>query len=168
MFNILFLIRKECLKNSISCSAQWPISCIWQYPWVNYTCMLFNLEKRPKNIPSSDHRYSLARFISHFKVRWWFFSILKPTRYTISEIYFISGTTLHVSDSLSVHHQESSDCTHSNRYMLYRSCGCLLAGTRCSISFPLASSHRTCMTYTWCCMCGLRLMMMDGETVRNM
>ena len=33
-----------------------------------------------------------------------------------------------------------------------------------SISFPLASSHITCMTYTWCCMYSLRLLMMDGET----
>ena len=31
-----------------------------------------------------------------------------------------------------------------------------------------ASSHKTFMTYTWCCMYSLRLMMMDGETVRNM
>jgi hypothetical protein len=37
---------------------------------------------------------------------------------------------------------------------------CLLAGT-------LASSHRTCMTYTCCCMYSLRLLMMEGETVRN-
>ena len=32
----------------------------------------------------------------------------------------------------------------------------------------LASSHRTCMTYIWCSMYILRLLMMDGETVRNM
>jgi len=32
----------------------------------------------------------------------------------------------------------------------------------------LVSSHRTCMTYTWCCMYSLRLLMMDGEMVRNM
>ena len=31
-----------------------------------------------------------------------------------------------------------------------------------SISFPLASSHRTCMV--WCCMYSLRLPMMDGKT----
>jgi len=29
------------------------------------------------------------------------------------------------------------------------------------------SSHRTYMTYTWCCMYSLRLLMVDGETVRN-
>jgi hypothetical protein len=48
-------------------------------------------------------------------------------------------------------------CKYSIRYMSYRFCGCLLA-----------SSHSTCMTYTWCCMYSLRLLMMDGETVRNM
>ena len=34
-------------------------------------------------------------------------SIVKPTRCTISQIYFIWNNTLHVSDGLSVHHQES-------------------------------------------------------------
>jgi hypothetical protein len=37
----------------------------------------------------------------------------------------------------------------------------LASGT---ISVPLASSHRTCMTYTWCCMYCLRFLMMDGKT----
>ena len=37
-----------------------------------------------------------------------------------------------------------------------------------SISFPLASSHRICMTYNWCCMYSLSLPMVDGETVRKM
>jgi len=46
------------------------------------------------------------------------------------------------------------DCTYI-RHMSYRFCGCLLA-----------SSHRTCMT--WCCVYSLHLLMMDGETVRNM
>ena len=35
-------------------------------------------------------------------------SIVKPTRCTISQIYFIlEKKTLHISDGLSVHHQES-------------------------------------------------------------
>ena len=58
----------------------------------------------------------------------------------ISNLFYF-GTTLyeaHVSDGLSVHHQ---DCTYRIRYMSYRFCGCLLA-----------SSHRTCMTHIWCCM----------------
>jgi len=32
----------------------------------------------------------------------------------------------------------------------------------------VASSHKTCMTYAWCCMYSLRLLMMDGKTFRNM
>ena len=39
--------------------------------------------------------------------RWEDISIVKPTRCTISQIYFILEDTLHVSDGLSVHHQES-------------------------------------------------------------
>jgi len=58
----------------------------------------------------------------------------------------------------------------SHRNCMTYTCGCglWLAGTRWNISFPLESSHRTCMTYTLCCMYSLRLLMMDGKTVRNM
>jgi len=31
-----------------------------------------------------------------------------------------------------------------------------------------ASSHRICMTCTWCCMYSLRLLMVEGEAVRNL
>ena len=51
--------------------------------------------------------------------------------------------------------------------MSYRLVDCLLAGTRwneSSISCPLASSQLTCMTYTWCCLYSLELLMMDGKT----
>jgi len=41
--------------------------------------------------------------------------------------------------------------------MSYRLVGCLLA-----------SSQLTCMTYTWCCVYSLELLMMEGKTVRNM
>jgi len=62
------------------------------------------------------------------------------------------------------------DRTYGIRYISYRFCGCLLVGTKwnwCSISFLLASNHRTCMTYTWCCMYSLRHLTIDRETVRN-
>ena len=63
--------------------------------------------------------------------------------------------TLHVSDGLSVHHQES-DCTYSVRYMSYRFADCFLVGPRWSfISGPLTSSQRTSMTYTRRCMYSL-------------
>jgi len=51
--------------------------------------------------------------------------------------------TLHVSDGLSVHHQEFQDCTYSNRHLSNRYC-CLLPNS------------------------SLELMMMDGKTARNM
>jgi len=38
----------------------------------------------------------------------------------------------------------------------------------CSISGALASTQLTCMTYTWCCVYSLELLMMNGKTVRNM
>jgi len=77
------------------------------------------------------------------------------------------------------------DCTNNIRYMSYRLVDCLLAGTRWNvvtsldetfhlvmelrfISCLLASGELTCMTYTWCCMYSLELLMMDGKTVRNM
>ena len=41
----------------------------------------------------------------------------------------VISNTPHVSDGLSVHHQESKT-TYSIRYMSYRFCGCLLTGTK--------------------------------------
>jgi hypothetical protein len=52
---------------------------------------------------------------------------------------------------------EVLDCTHSVRCMSDTFCGCLLA-----------SSHRTCMTYTCRCIYSLGLLMTEGKTVRNM
>jgi hypothetical protein len=63
-------------------------------------------------------------------------SIVKPTRCTsFSNLFYFTSGTLHVLDGLSVHHQESKT-VHTD------SADCLLAGTRCSISFPLASSQQ--------------------------
>jgi hypothetical protein len=81
---------------------------------------------------------------------------------------FYFGTTLYMFRMVSLRPSSGvQDCTYSIRCMSYRFFGCLLAGMRwnwlSSISFPLASSYRTCMTYTWCCMYSLRLLMMDGE-----
>jgi hypothetical protein len=41
-------------------------------------------------------------------------------------------------------------------------------GNICHTGSVAASRHRTCLTYTWCCMYSLRLLMIDGKTVRNM
>ena len=37
----------------------------------------------------------------------------------------------------------------------------------CSILCTLACRQRTYMTYTWCCVYSLELLMMDGKTARN-
>ena len=59
----------------------------------------------------------------------------------MSQIYFWNRT-LHVSDSFSVQHQESSivntaTCIYHTGYA-----DCLLAGSGCSILIPLASSQQ--------------------------
>jgi len=60
----------------------------------------------------------------------------------MSQIYFIWSNTLHVSDGLSVHHQEFKTVHTANTttgICETDTADCLLEGTRCSISFPLAS-----------------------------
>jgi hypothetical protein len=73
--------------------------------------------------------------------------------HSISKFILFCNNTLHVSDSLSFHHQESKTIH-------------IASGIR--HTFPLASSQKTCVTYTLCCMYSLRPLMMDGKTVRNM
>ena len=73
------------------------------------------------------------------------------------------SSTLHVSDGLSVHYQESKTVHTASDICQTDSADCVLAGTRCSISFSLARSQQN-LTYSWCCMHSLRLLMMDGKT----
>jgi len=70
------------------------------------------------------------------------------------QIILFWNDTLHVSDGLSVHHQEFKNVHTATAMELS------------SISYPLASS--ICLTYACCCMYSLELLMMDGKTVRNM
>ena len=61
----------------------------------------------------------------------------------ISQIYFIFfSSTLHVSDGPSVHHQESKTVHTASGICHTDPADYLLAGTRCSISLPLASSQQ--------------------------
>jgi len=96
-------------------------------------------------------------------------SIVKPTRCTMFRVYWISLDMFRTvfpsiirSPRLYIQHQV---------YIIQFS-WLLASGNevelRSSTSFPLASSQLTCMIYTWCCMCSLGLLMMDGKTVRNM
>jgi hypothetical protein len=54
----------------------------------------------------------------------------------------VCSSTLHVSDGLSVHHQEPTIVHTASGVCQTGSGDCLLAGKRCSISFPLASSQQ--------------------------
>jgi hypothetical protein len=82
----------------------------------------------------------------------YFCSKTKAMHQFLKFILFCSST-LHVSDGLSVHHQESKTV----RTASYQtdSADCLLAGTKwncSSISSPLASSQQNLfLTYSWCC-----------------
>jgi len=79
-------------------------------------------------------------------------SIVKPARCTSFSNLFWSDT-LHVSDGLSVHHQEFKT-VHTATGHLSNNVVCLLA-SRQQYLFG-------------CCMYSLELLMMDGKTVRNM
>jgi len=56
-------------------------------------------------------------------------------------ILFCSNT-LHVSDGLSVHHQESKTVHTASDISQIDSAHCLLVGTKWNISFPLASNQQ--------------------------
>jgi hypothetical protein len=80
----------------------------------------------------------------------------------ISQIYFWNRT-LHVSYRSTVHHQESSTVHTAIGICHTGYADCLL----CSVLISLADST-TCMTYTYCCVYSIRLLMMDNKPVRNM
>jgi len=96
-----------------------------------------------------------------------FFFVMKPTRCTDFTKLFCHET-LHVSDSLSVHHQEFIHCTISNGICHTAS---YLAGPvwNCSsILVLLESCLQTCMTHTIAECTVNKLLMMDRRTGRNM
>ena len=71
----------------------------------------------------------------------YFYSKTNEMHQFLKFILFCSST-LHVSDGLSVHHQESKTVHTASGVCQTDSADCLLAGTRCSISFPPASSEQ--------------------------
>ena len=74
----------------------------------------------------------------------YFYSKTNKTHQFFKFILFCSST-LHVSDGLSVHHQESKTLPTASGICQTDSADCLLAGTRwncSSSSFPLASSQQ--------------------------
>jgi len=66
--------------------------------------------------------------------------------------------TLHVSDGLSVHHQQFKT-VHTARGI------CQTDIADCLQSAAVSTIY---LTYACCCMYSLELLMMDGKTVRNM
>ena len=83
--------------------------------------------------------------------------------HNISNLFYF-GTTLYMFRTVFSSIIRSLRLYIQQQIYVIKFCGCLLAGTRwISISFPLASSHSTCMTYTWCSMYSLRLLMMDKK-----
>jgi hypothetical protein len=67
---------------------------------------------------------------------------IKSTRCTISQTYFWNRP-LHISDSFSVHHQESSTVHTAVGVCHTGFPDCLLAGSGCSVLIPLASSQHS-------------------------
>jgi len=80
--------------------------------------------------------------------------IVKPTRCTNVTNLFYFGMTVHVSDGLSVHHQQLKTVHTAIKQILL--CACYQADNSISL------------TNACCCMYSLELLMMDGKTVRNM
>jgi len=62
--------------------------------------------------------------------------------YQFFKFILFCSSTLHISDGLSVHHNESKTVHTASGVCHTDSADCLLAGTRCSISFLLASSQQ--------------------------
>ena len=82
-----------------------------------------------------------ATSIWHFRGTASFYSKTNEMHQFLKFILFCSST-LHVSDGLSAHHQESKTVHTAPGVCQTDSADCLLAETRCSISFPLASSQQ--------------------------
>ena len=66
--------------------------------------------------------------------------------------------TIHVSDGLSVHHQELRNYIQQHAFIKQITAVCLLAGTR------YQADSSICLTNACCCMYSLELLMMDGKT----
>jgi hypothetical protein len=68
--------------------------------------------------------------------------------------------TLHVSDSLSVHHQEFKT--------VHMATGICQTDTAVLLSACQEADSSICLTNACCCMYSLELLVMDGKTVQNM
>ena len=73
--------------------------------------------------------------------------------------------TPHVSDGLSVHHQEFKTAHTATGICQRDTAVCLLVGV--PPRTRQQANNSICLTYACCCMYSLELLMMDGKTVRN-
>ena len=94
------------------------------------------------------------------------FLIIKPTRFTISHIYFWIET-LHVSDSSSVHHQEFFT-VHAAMVYVIRFVDSLQAGSGFQPDPARKLSENLYDIYHCCVYSKKKLLMMDRGTIRNM
>ena len=89
--------------------------------------------------------------------------------HSISNLFYF-GTTLYMFRTVSLSIIRSLRLYTQHQVYVKQVLWLLANGNEMEVAFHFipASSHITCMTYTWCCMYSLRLLMMDEETVRNM
>ena len=92
--------------------------------------------------------------------------IIKPTRRTISQIYFFNKT-LHVSNSSSVHHQEFFTVYAAVVYVI-QVCWQLASRIRTFRPDPARKLSANLYDIYHCCVYSEKFLMMDGGTVRNM
>jgi len=96
----------------------------------------------------------------------------------MDQIILFWNDTLHVSDGLSVHHQEFKTVHTGTGICQTDTAVCFLANRHqylfgcCMYSLELLMMKQAvssiCSPYACCCMYSLEFLMMDGETVRNM
>ena len=106
---------------------------------------------RPRVVSGSTHALPCTRsdvelkstkyftvFDVHMAVRCNIISIVKPTRCTnVSNLYYFGMTLLHVSDGLSVHHQEFKTVYTATRICQTDTAVCLLASRQHLVGFTI-------------------------------
>ena len=90
---------------------------------------------------SKEHILIVLSEVICIRSQSYFYSKTNEIHQFLKFILFCSST-LHVSDGLSAHHHESETVHTASGVCQTDSADCLLAGTRCSISFPPASSEQ--------------------------
>jgi hypothetical protein len=148
-------------------NSNYAVGLLRNTPVADISCDVLRHEQLPMNC---CHIRVLVPIIGHgymFRLRWAFFQpytvlcvtflgpcivilyipTAKSTRCTSFSNYLFLRNTLHVSDGLSVHHQEFKTAHTAT---------------------GIAAGSSICLTYVCCCMYSPELLMICGKTVRNM